>query len=567
MTDREGSSPVARCPASDRRVATSLKRALPAAIAAALLFALGHTRAPILLLAVSLVLLVVGLVAPRAGARLDDAIARGANAVATFLARALAVVSWCFGVLPAWGWSRAWRRSPTDNRWITPTSAWTIPPSRSDRGTIGAPAGARRSGAPDALPIRRSRGERLGRVGLAFAIMLVAMAVVADRRGVDLTPSSGRGATLAETPSAPPDGDAASTVPGTGGVTSTTTASVVTLPPIPASVFPTVPPRKVAPRAVKEFEGLPVDGYAHEGEPWAPVHFGDLTRLSFAPDFFLGARFFDYQSTTVNIVDGRRTTYTPDGPELTVWFFGGSTIFGIGQRDDHTIPSVIARAAQADGIRIRALNFGVPGYVNWQSTERFEQAITSDLAKPDLVVFYDGVNDWGLGTERVDLGEREVGSITRLALDDEERKEASDAAGRPKEAQDIEDREDLEIDLAADQYRRGVDIARRLGRHFDVPMVHVWQPSPFAKKRNPVDAPLWKRVDFDPDLLPSFSRHYRLIAERSGAEPLDLTRVLDDVDEPVYFDSSHTNELGARIIGRALYLRLRPVLEQAEEAR
>ena len=47
-------------------------------------------------------------------------------------------------------------------------------------------------------------------------------------------------------------------------------------------------------------------------------------------------------------------------------------------------------------------------------------------------------------------------------------------------------------------------------------------------------------------------------------DPVDLTKVLDDVDEPVFFDSSHTNELGARIIGRALYEQLRPALEKAE---
>jgi hypothetical protein len=74
---------------------------------------------------------------------------------------------------------------------------------------------------------------------------------------------------------------------------------------------------------------------------------------------------------------------------------------------------------------------------------------------------------------------------------------------------------------------------------------------------------LWKRVDFDPDWMKASARHYRLIAERSGVHPVDLTRVLDDVDVPVYLDSSHTNELGARIIGQALYRRLEPQLRQA----
>ena len=554
--------------ASGRSLATSLKRALPPAIAAALLFALGRRRAPAVLLAVSVALLALGLLAPRAASRLDDAIARAANAVATFLARSLAVISWIFGVLPAWAWARAWHRSPVGNAWITPESAWTIPPG-SARTTDGSPAAAARAGAPDSLSFRRSRGERVARVALAFAIMLVGLVIVAERRGIDLSRWGGDDEAAPSTTTVPEPG-ATTTAPtrpaGTDAVTSTTLAAP-NLPPIPDSVFPTVPVKVAKERRVKEFEGLPVSRFTHEDEPWAPLHFGDLSQLPYAPDFFLGARFADYRSTTVNVSDGRRRTYTPADPELTVWFFGGSTMFGIGQRDDHTIPSVVAKAAEADGIRIRALNFGFPGYVNWQGTERFEQAITSGLPKPDLVVFYDGVNDWGLGSYRVDMGEREVGSITRLPLDDDERKTVFEQAGQPEPMPWSDEREDIEIDLTADQYRRGADIARRLGRHFDIPIVHVWQPSPFAKKRNPVDAPLWKRVDFDPDHLPGSTRHYQLIEERSGVDPIDLTKVLDDVDEPVFFDSSHTNELGARIIGRALYEQLRPALEKAEAAR
>ena len=55
------------------------------------------------------------------------------------------------------------------------------------------------------------------------------------------------------------------------------------------------------------------------------------------------------------------------------------------------------------------------------------------------------------------------------------------------------------------------------------------------------------------------------MSEQSGVNPIDLTGALDEVDEPVYFDSSHTNELGARVIGERLYRALRPHLDDARD--
>jgi hypothetical protein len=41
---------------------------------------------------------------------------------------------------------------------------------------------------------------------------------------------------------------------------------------------------------------------------------------------------------------------------------------------------------------------------------------------------------------------------------------------------------------------------------------------------------------------------------------VDLTGALDGVTEPVFYDWAHTNELGARLVGEAMYARLRPAL-------
>jgi hypothetical protein len=158
------------------------------------------------------------------------------------------------------------------------------------------------------------------------------------------------------------------------------------------------------------------------------------------------------------------------------------------------------------------------------------------------------------------------GVSSRLPVSDAERDQRAGTFPDWEEPAFGPERDELEITLAAEQYGRGVRTARALAAQRDIPIVHVWQPQPFAKAASPADEELYRRLDFDPRILPASTRTYREIRERSGAEPLDLSTVFDDVDVPIYFDSSHTNELGARIVATELYERLRSQLEAIEEA-
>lgn len=81
---------------------------------------------------------------------------------------------------------------------------------------------------------------------------------------------------------------------------------------------------------------------------------------------------------------------------VTVWIFGGSTMYGTAVPDWATIPSYLSRELNA-GSRdcVMISNFGVEGYVTDQ-----ELILLGELLKagghPDIVIFYDGVNDSSL---------------------------------------------------------------------------------------------------------------------------------------------------------------------------
>ena len=108
---------------------------------------------------------------------------------------------------------------------------------------------------------------------------------------------------------------------------------------------------------------------------------------------YLVRRIRDTDGTCISVHDGERTTYVPRGTDLPeIWLLGGSAAFGVGQRDDHTIASELARQSERDGQPVRVRNLAVPGFTAYQEALLLEQLLAV-RPPPDLVIMYDGMND------------------------------------------------------------------------------------------------------------------------------------------------------------------------------
>lgn len=80
----------------------------------------------------------------------------------------------------------------------------------------------------------------------------------------------------------------------------------------------------------------------------------------------------------------------------TLWTFGGSTMYGTAVPDWATIPSYLSRDLNAaSGGCVVVSNFGVEGYVTDQELILLAEELKLG-GHPDIVVFYDGVNDSSL---------------------------------------------------------------------------------------------------------------------------------------------------------------------------
>ena len=71
----------------------------------------------------------------------------------------------------------------------------------------------------------------------------------------------------------------------------------------------------------------------------------------------------------------------------TIHFFGGSTMWGYGVKDDGTIPSLFAKRTG-----LNSINYAELAWTNRQSLNRLISNL-SGIRKGDSVVFYDGYND------------------------------------------------------------------------------------------------------------------------------------------------------------------------------
>jgi len=334
-----------------------------------------------------------------------------------------------------------------------------------------------------------------------------------------------------------------------------------------------------------------VGAWAHE--PWATQLTHEITRSSsrLLPQPLRGWTFPDYSGRYVHVKNGVRRSYEPPASAgtdpINVFFFGGSTMFGAYQRDEHTIPSQFARLADAERRPVRVMNYGVIGYGIWQEVELLEELLTKgDI--PDLVIFYDGANEQFIqarvgpiatpthlyanvlqignlpvGQDRSLLGQTYDWWANRSAahrlfdqiksLTTNEKQKPAPPAGLAQGLWAHDQSTETGVVRGKDAvaiYQRAVELVQHLAATYGFRAEFFWQPLLYTK---PV-------VEGEQDALTRFgatpAEWYASSAEaRRLLKPpvIDLSDVLDDVHEPVFVDFDHTNELGAQVITSAIY--------------
>ena len=239
----------------------------------------------------------------------------------------------------------------------------------------------------------------------------------------------------------------------------------------------------------------------------------------------------DFRSETVNVEGAARRTWR--APEcgcrrLKVWIYGGSTTFGQGQRDEHTIASELARVAAAKGVTVDVTNRGVLGEQQWIEGERFGRDLAFGDDRPDLVVFYDGVNEVMAAARRSELGFPTAlvpwDPITEplAARYEEEARTRVDPFDAPGGASRVTSTTEPQVGpeeigrSAVDVYDASRATARALAEAEGLPVIWFWQPS------------RWSRPPVDGEPAPTRGRRLVIGARGRGGAPHPLRRHRSD---------------------------------------
>lgn len=269
------------------------------------------------------------------------------------------------------------------------------------------------------------------------------------------------------------------------------------------------------------------------------------------PDPQLGWTLPDrFDGEVVNVRDGHRvSTGSVPGTPL-IWFFGGSALWGSAQRDAHTIPSAVAGAAAQTGSPVRVVNFGVFGYTSVQEVGAFERALQrSD--PPDIAVFYHGFNDLTVGAGAlfagVPPGSQVLAPLPPLR--------GSRVAWRSPRAPIHRITIDSVVRSVLAAHERSMARAERLARDHGVRLIWFWQPSAFTTSST-VPGSL-TGLGYSEATWRSMAALHRSTANALPPSTVDLTDALRGRAD-VFVDPVHTNELGAAVVGRALWRHLQP---------
>jgi hypothetical protein len=304
-----------------------------------------------------------------------------------------------------------------------------------------------------------------------------------------------------------------------------------------------------------------------DNKAYAEEIFKDYGRVKHQYEPFTGWKCLPYEGKTLTISnDGERVNKTGlcQANAKSIHFFGGSTMWGEGSDDAHTIPAIF----NSINGNYEAFNHGQLAYNSRQELDALISLYARNV-KPEVVVFYDGVNDAAflcpkeitqlpahrlvpMYREKIYAGNgkllkqfagkifiqnimKVVNKFSRTASSDSS---PYDCVANPAKAEAI-------AEMMMKNWEMAHEIVNSRGGKF----IAILQPAAFINK------PRTDHLKLDSDLGENFKAIYKnlqaKIAERKHPWIYDLTNRFDG-NEYIYIDFCHVSSNGNEIIAKEI---------------
>jgi lysophospholipase L1-like esterase len=325
-------------------------------------------------------------------------------------------------------------------------------------------------------------------------------------------------------------------------------------------------------------------------QSWGSIYWENMSTRTFMYYPFVVWRTQPMSTEFINIdAEGIRETAGPvcNDDSYMIFVMGGSTVWGTGSPDMMTIPSYlqIAISEQVDA-DICVMNLGESAYVSNQSLILLEMYLRRGII-PDLVIFYDGVNDVGgayhedavgMHLNFMDMRDRYeqnsnmepepwyVSTNTyRLLTQHNQATEAGLVVERRKVSvpYTTDTNTGNLVQDVVNNYLGVYQSAQALGTHYDFEIHFFWQPMLVTsnKTRTANENIMVSQIDDGefPDFAIEVTQNIRTTAQIEE-QLTDISDILDDETDEIFIDHVHITPVGNAIVADAIWQVVRPTV-------
>jgi hypothetical protein len=307
--------------------------------------------------------------------------------------------------------------------------------------------------------------------------------------------------------------------------------------------------------------------YSNDHE-YAKTVFADYKRVQHRYEPFVGWKTLPYTGKTTHISEEGLRMHQRDtlerGQEKVVRFFGGSTMWGEGSDDEHTIPALFNTLNPA----FEVYNHGQLAYNTRQELDDLI-SVYSRNKKTDIVIFYDGVNEAAflcpkviqelpthrlvpMYREKLYTGRSAIVKDLVLAIFVEDiLKVIQKITDRPDPSNSLYDCEDnpAKAEDVAEMMMKNWEMANEIVTRRNGQFIAILQPAAY------IGNPRTDHLELDEELGKNFLEIYKRlkqkIAERNHPWIVDLSTRFDN-EEYIFIDFCHVSPNGNQIIAREI---------------
>lgn len=311
----------------------------------------------------------------------------------------------------------------------------------------------------------------------------------------------------------------------------------------------------------------------------------ELLILDIESKSFIHYRLSEFKGTYTNInKEGHRKTKNFNQQKDTtnrikIFCFGGSTMFSVGARDEYTIPSELSKLIYKSfpNLNIEITNFGCHGYTrNVENIQLQQQLLKNNV--PDIVIFYDGVNEVYAAYQNNKAGTiagesmNKINSPNKVSFLDKARSlikprniyrfvNSQSAKFVKPNPYTITNPEKLALDVAS-YYAENVKLSQAYASYYNFTVFNFLQPVIYSKKKLEKSEKIFaKRHKYYKKL---YQDSYKAIASDStmieSSNFSDISQVFNDVDRTIYTDYCHTGEYGNTLVALELFKEIKTLL-------